>query len=58
METQPVSAFPTPTDRFTNFTEISYEKTRDSYDFSEVPHRSYAPHSLPIWRFAEWAEMG
>ena len=38
METQPLNAHP-PIDHFTNFTEISYEKTRNSYDFSEVPRR-------------------
>ena len=26
MKTRPASALPTPTDHFTNFTEISYEK--------------------------------
>ena len=34
MKTRPASAQPTPTHHFTNFTEISYGKTRNSYDFS------------------------
>ena len=37
MKTQPAKPHPTPTDHFTNFTEISYEKTRNSYDQCEVP---------------------
>ena len=39
MKTQPANPHTTATDHFTNFTEISYEKTRNSYDFSEVPRR-------------------
>ncbi len=39
MKTPKASAHPTSIDHFTNFTEISYEKTRNSYDFSEVPRR-------------------
>ena len=39
MKTPIASAHPTSIDHFTNFTEISYEKTRNSYDFSEVPRR-------------------
>ena len=35
------------TDHFTYFTEISYEKTRNSYDPSEMPHPSYFPSVRP-----------
>ena len=37
MKTQPSNPHPTPTHHFTNFIEISYEKTRNSYDQCEVP---------------------
>ena len=37
MKTQPANPQPTPTNHFTNFTEISYEKTRNSYDQCEAP---------------------
>ena len=60
MKTPPASAHPTPTDHFTNFTEISYGKTRDSYDFSEVPRTTPRPPCSPV-RFApngrKWAQM-
>ena len=37
MKTQPANPQPTPTHHFTNFTEISYGKTRNSYDQCEAP---------------------
>ena len=64
MNTPPVTTQPTPTDHFTNFTEISYKKTRNSYDFSEVPHGSPHPSlsadPVPcrIENDRKWAEMG
>ncbi len=60
MEIQPASAQPAPTDHFTNFTEISYEKTRNSYDQCEVPPATHlrSSHCLPVRSRAEWMEMG
>ena len=65
MEPQPANAQPSPRDHFTNFTEISYEKTRNSYDFSEVPHGSPYPSlsADPVpcridGNDRKWAEMG
>ena len=37
MEAGPVNPQFTPIGHFTNFTEISYEKTRNSYDQCEIP---------------------
>ena len=58
MKTRPASALPTPTDHFTNFTEISYGKTRNSYDFSEVPRTTPRPPLLASPVRPERAEMG
>ncbi len=66
MKTQPANPHPTPTDHFTNFTEISYEKTRNSYDQCEVPPATHLRSSCRSRRtpFArqsgspEWMEMG
>ena len=60
--TPPLTAHPTPTDHFRFFTEISYEKTRNSYDRYEVAAialtcSSLTPkHDSPI--DLKWAEMG
>ena len=41
---------------FTNFTEISYEKTRNSYDQCEV-HEIPPEHPLVTGNGRKWAEM-
>ena len=58
MNTQPANPHPTPTDHCTNFTEISYEKTRNRYDFSEVPRTTPRPRPLASPVRPERAEMG
>ena len=56
MEPQPVNNQPdfaesTPKDSFTNFSEISYEKTRSSYDQSEIAVKQQTiPRSPPVAR--------
>ena len=57
MEPQPVNNQPdfaesTPKDSFTNFSEISYEKTRSSYDQSEIAVKQQTFRAAHQWRAA------
>ena len=57
MEPQPVNNQPdfaesTPKDSFTNFSEISYEKTRSSYDQSEIAVKQQPFRAAHQWRAA------
>ena len=57
MEPQPVNNQPdfaesTPKDSFTNFSEISYGKTRSSYDQSEIAVKQQTFRAAHQWRAA------
>ena len=60
MKTRPASALPTPTDHFTNFTEISYEKHATATTSLKYRAQPHVPLCSPV-RFApngrKWAQM-